>query len=104
MADDTGRDGRLTRDGTQLRRRGCRRCCTPRRISEVEPLMKTTYERGIEDGIERGIVQGELRLTLRQMELQVRPVVFRGEATGRGVVGGRAGATPDRSARGEDPR
>ncbi len=37
---------------------------------EVEPLMKTTYERGIEDGIERGIVQGELRLTLRQMEFK----------------------------------
>jgi flagellar biosynthesis/type III secretory pathway protein FliH len=25
---------------------------------EVEPLMKTTYERGIEQGIERGIEQG----------------------------------------------
>ena len=41
---------------------------------EVEPLMKTTYERGIEDGIERGIEQGERRLTLRQMEAKFGPL------------------------------
>ena len=41
---------------------------------EVEPLMKTTYERGIEDGRERGIVQGELRLTLRLMEFKFGPL------------------------------
>jgi hypothetical protein len=31
---------------------------------EIEPLMTTTYERGVEDGIE----QGELRSALRLME------------------------------------
>ncbi len=34
---------------------------------EVGPLMKTTYERGIERGIERDVVQGERRSALRQM-------------------------------------
>jgi Domain of unknown function (DUF4351) len=45
---------------------------------EVEPLMKTTYERGIErgiqQGIERGIEQGERRLTLRQLEAKFGPL------------------------------
>jgi hypothetical protein len=37
---------------------------------EVEPLMKTTYERGIEDGIQRG----ERRSTLRLMEAKFGPL------------------------------
>jgi hypothetical protein len=37
---------------------------------EVEPLMKTTYERGIEDGI----VRGERRSALRQMEAKFGPL------------------------------
>jgi hypothetical protein len=37
---------------------------------EVEPLMKTTYERGNE----RGIEQGERRSTLRQMEAKFGPL------------------------------
>jgi Domain of unknown function (DUF4351) len=37
---------------------------------EVEPLMKTTYERGIE----RGIEQGERRSALRQMEAKFGPL------------------------------
>ena len=37
---------------------------------EVEPLMKTTYERGIEDGIE----QGERRSALRLMEAKFGPL------------------------------
>jgi hypothetical protein len=53
---------------------------------EVQPLMKTTYERGIEEGIEqgiqrgieqgiqRGIEQGERRSTLRQMEAKFGPL------------------------------
>jgi hypothetical protein len=56
---------------------------------EVEPLMKTTYERGIEEGIqrgtalmkttyergiERGIEQGERRSALRQMEAKFGPL------------------------------
>jgi hypothetical protein len=57
---------------------------------EVESLMKTTYERGIEQGIERGIEQGiergieqgiergieqgERRLTLRPMEAKFGPL------------------------------
>ena len=45
---------------------------------EVEPLMKTTYERGIEQGIERGIErgieQGERRAALRQMEKKFGPL------------------------------
>ncbi len=49
---------------------------------EVEPLMKTTYERGIEDGIERGIEQGiergielgERRAALRNMEAKFGPL------------------------------
>ncbi|MGO9465752.1 MAG: DUF4351 domain-containing protein [Isosphaeraceae bacterium] len=45
---------------------------------EVEPLMKTTYERGIEHGIERGIergiLQGERRSVLRQMEAKFGPL------------------------------
>jgi hypothetical protein len=45
---------------------------------EVEPLMKTTYERGIEHGIERGIQQGieqgERRSALRQMEAKFGPL------------------------------
>jgi Domain of unknown function (DUF4351) len=53
---------------------------------EVESLMKTTYERGIqqgiergieqgiERGIERGIEQGERRLTLRLMEAKFGPL------------------------------
>jgi hypothetical protein len=41
---------------------------------EVEPLMKTTYERGIEHGIERGIEQGERRSALRQMEAKFGPL------------------------------
>ena len=41
---------------------------------EVEPLMKTTYECGIEDGIERGIEQGERRSALRQMEAKFGPL------------------------------
>jgi hypothetical protein len=35
---------------------------------EVQPLMITTYERGIEQGKEQGIVQGERRVTLRLLE------------------------------------
>ena len=41
---------------------------------EVEPLMKTTYERGIEHGIERGIEQGERRSALPQMEAKFGPL------------------------------
>jgi Domain of unknown function (DUF4351) len=45
---------------------------------EVEPLMKTTYERGIEHGIERGlergIEQGERRSALRQLEAKFGPL------------------------------
>jgi hypothetical protein len=41
---------------------------------EVEPLMKTTYERGVERGIERGIEQGERRSALRQMEAKFGPL------------------------------
>ncbi len=57
---------------------------------EVEPLMKTTYERGIEQGIERGIEQGiergieqgiergieqgERRSALRLMEARFGPL------------------------------
>lgn len=37
---------------------------------EVEPLMKTTYERGIE----YGILQGERRAALRLMEAKFRPL------------------------------
>jgi hypothetical protein len=37
---------------------------------EVEPLMKTTYERGIEDGI----VQGQRQSALRQMEKKFGPL------------------------------
>ncbi len=37
---------------------------------EVEPLMKTTYERGIE----RGIEQGERRSALRQLEAKFGPL------------------------------
>ena len=37
---------------------------------EVEPLMKTTYERGIE----RGIEQGERRSALRLMEAKFGPL------------------------------
>ncbi len=41
---------------------------------EVEPLMKTTYERGIDDGIEHGIEQGERRSALRLMEKTFGPL------------------------------
>jgi hypothetical protein len=49
---------------------------------EVEPLMKTTYERGIEAGIERGmergielgIERGERRAALRQLEAKFGPL------------------------------
>ena len=41
---------------------------------EVEPLMQTTYERGIEQGIERGIEQGERRSALRLMEARFGPL------------------------------
>jgi len=49
---------------------------------EVEPLMKTTYERGIEHGNERGIErgigrgieQGERRLPLRLLEAKFGPL------------------------------
>jgi hypothetical protein len=43
------------------------------RYQEVEPLMKTTYERGIE----RGIEQGERRSALRQMEAKFGPLTSR---------------------------
>jgi flagellar biosynthesis/type III secretory pathway protein FliH len=53
---------------------------------EVQPLMKTTYERGLEQGIQRGleqgiqrgieqgIEQGERRSALRQMEAKFGPL------------------------------
>jgi Domain of unknown function (DUF4351) len=41
---------------------------------EVEPLMNTTYERGIEQGMERGIAQGERRSALRLMEAKFGPL------------------------------
>jgi Domain of unknown function (DUF4351) len=45
---------------------------------EAESLMKTTYERGIEQGmvrgIEQGMVQGERRAALRQMEAKFGPL------------------------------
>jgi Domain of unknown function (DUF4351) len=41
---------------------------------EVDAVMKTTYERGIEQGIERGIIQGERRSTLRQLEAMFGPL------------------------------
>jgi hypothetical protein len=44
------------------------------RYREVQPLMITTYERGIEQGIERGILQGEQRSALRQLEAKFGPL------------------------------
>jgi Domain of unknown function (DUF4351) len=41
---------------------------------QVETIMKTTFERGIEQGIERGIIQGEQRSTLRLMEAKFGPL------------------------------
>ena len=41
---------------------------------EVAPLMKTTYERGVEQGMERGIAQGERRSALRQLEAKFGPL------------------------------
>jgi hypothetical protein len=53
---------------------------------EIEPLMKTTYERGIEQSIERGIERGierdiergieqsERRVTLRQLQAKFGPL------------------------------
>ena len=45
---------------------------------EVEPLMKTTYERGIEagikEGIEEGIEKGERLSALRMMEASFGPL------------------------------
>ena len=62
---------------------------------EVEPLMKTTYERGIDPPPRRasgGRPCGKWN--------PVRPVVCRSQATGRGVVAGGAGPPPDRSPQG----
>ncbi len=36
--------------------------------------MKTTYERGVEQGMERGIAHGERRLTLRLIEAKFGPL------------------------------
>jgi hypothetical protein len=41
---------------------------------EVQPLMITTYERGILQGIERGILQGEQRSALRLLEARFGPL------------------------------
>jgi hypothetical protein len=41
---------------------------------EVQPLMITTYERGIQHGIERGILQGEQRSALRLLEAKFGPL------------------------------
>ncbi len=41
---------------------------------EVQPLMKTTYERGREQGIELGIEQGERRAVLRMVEARFGPL------------------------------
>ncbi len=66
MADDTGQDGSSDtgRDAAQKAR--VQALLHTEAYQEVEPLMKTTYE--------RGIVQGELRLTLRLMEFKFGPL------------------------------
>ncbi len=60
---------RLRRDGTRLKAR-VQALLHTEAYQEVEPLMKTTYERGVEDGIE----QGERRAALRQMEAKFGPL------------------------------
>jgi hypothetical protein len=40
---------------------------------EVQPLMITTYERGLEKGMERGILEGERRSALRLLEARFGP-------------------------------
>jgi hypothetical protein len=49
---------------------------------EVEPLMKTTYERGIEQGIERGIAQGIERGIAQGIERGIAQGIERGIAQG----------------------
>ena len=86
---------------------------------EVEPLMKTTYERGIEQrhrtrieqgiergieqGIERGIEQGERRLTLRQLEAKFGPLSPEVKQQIEALSPGRARPTPARSPQGRVP-
>jgi hypothetical protein len=41
---------------------------------EVQPLMQTTYERGMEKGMERGIVEGARRAALRQLAVKFGPL------------------------------
>jgi hypothetical protein len=41
---------------------------------EVQPLMTTTYERGLAQGLERGIFQGEQRSALRILEKKFGPL------------------------------
>jgi hypothetical protein len=41
---------------------------------EVQTIMTTTFERGIQQGLERGIVQGEQRSALRQLEAKFGPL------------------------------
>ena len=73
---------------------------------EAEPLMKTTYERGIEGStrIRTRHRAGRATVDPAANGSQVRTVVCRSQATGRGFVTGIAGPNPDRSARGTVPR
>ena len=98
---------------------------------EVESLMKTTYERGIEDGIERGIERGidaalsavlsaALSAALSAVlsaafwkasggwpatdGSEVRPVVCRNQATRRGAVAGSARPASTQSSHGAGAR
>jgi hypothetical protein len=53
---------------TQAQKERLRRLLATEPYREVQPLMITTFERGIEQGKEQGILQGERRVTLRQLE------------------------------------
>jgi flagellar biosynthesis/type III secretory pathway protein FliH len=50
------------------------RLLSTEQYQEVEPIMITTYERGIEQGLERGLRQGELRSALRVLEAKFGPL------------------------------
>ncbi len=91
---------------------------------EAESLMKTTYERGIEQGmargieqgmvrgieqgmvrgIEQGMVQGERRLTLRLLDAKFGPLSPQVKQQVETLSPDALAQTPDQSARGEDPR
>jgi hypothetical protein len=50
------------------------RLLSTEQYQEVQPLMTTTYERGLERGLERGIRQGEQRSALRLLEAKFGPL------------------------------